>query len=138
MSEEVSRAEMWKKWQQDQKDGNLKAGDAIWGLSPGYDLIPEIHLPLNHSYFFDGTNSCPPLSPLSLQLFWSKACAHGLKYVNTYFSLPTCYGWQGRVKDGGIYWSFLIETDQQKIKEREVKFKKALQPYIRRFSGNLG
>lgn len=129
------RQDTWKKWEQDDRDGKLKSGDAIWGLSPGYDLIPEIDLPTNHSYFFDGTHSCPPLSPLSLQLFWSRACAHGLKYVNTYFSLPTCYGWQGRVKDGGIYWSFLIETDEEKIKEREPKFKKALQPYIDDFQG---
>jgi pyruvate,water dikinase len=132
---EVSREGMWRKWEQDQKEGKLKAGKAIWGAVPGYDLIPEIDLPLNHSYFFDGTHSCPPLSPLSLELFWSRACAHGLKYVNTYFSLPTCYGWQGRAKDGGIYWSFLIETDEEKIKERKVKFKKALQPYIDDFQG---
>jgi len=129
------RGELWNKWEQDQKDDKLKAEDAIWGVSPGYDLIPEIDLPLNHSYFLDGTHSCPPLSPLGLQLFWARGCTHGLKYVNSYFSLPTCYGWQGRAKDGGIYWSFLLETDEQKIKEREVKFKKALQPYIDDFTG---
>ena len=133
-TEELSGA-IWKKWEQDQKDGKLKAGVAIWDVSPGYDLIPEIDLPLNHSYFLDGTHSCPPLSPLSLQLFWARGCTHGLKYVNTYFSLPTCYGWQGRGKDGGIYWSFLIETDEQKIKGREAKFKKAMQPYFDDFQG---
>jgi pyruvate, water dikinase len=130
-----SREELWKKWEQDEKEGKLKAVDAVSGVSPGYDLIPEIDLPLNHSYFFDGTHSCPPLSPLGLQLYWSRGCTHGLKYVNSYFSLPTCYGWQGRAKDGGIYWSFLIETDEEKIKEREPKFKKALQPYIDDFEG---
>jgi pyruvate, water dikinase len=130
-----SREELWKKWEQDEKDGKLKAVDAVSGISPGYDLIPEIDLPLNHSYFFDGTHSCPPLSPLGLQLYWSRGCTHGLKYVNSYFSLPTCYGWQGRAKDGGIYWSFLVETDEEKIKEREPRFKKALQPYIDDFDG---
>jgi phosphohistidine swiveling domain-containing protein len=55
--------------------------------------------------------------------------------VNSYFNLPTCYGWQGRAKDGGIYWSFLIERDENKIKEREAKFKKALQPFIDDFDG---
>jgi pyruvate, water dikinase len=134
MSEGLREA-MWMKWGQDEKDGKLKAADAIWGVSPGYDLIPEIDLPLNHSYFFDGTHSCPPLSPLGLQLYWARGCTHGLKYVNSYFNLPTCYGWQGRAKDGGIYWSFLIETDEQKIKQREVKFKTALQPFIDDFAG---
>jgi len=129
------RGELWKKWEQDLKDGKLKATGATWDVSPGYDMIPEIDLPLNHSYFFDGTHSCPPLTPLGLQLYWSRGCTHGLKYVNSYFSLPTCYGWQGRGKDGGIYWSFLIETDEQKIKEREVLFKKALQPFIDDFAG---
>jgi len=132
---EGSREAMWSKWEQDQKDGKLKAGDAIWGVSPGYDLMPEIDLPLNHSYFFDGTHSCPPLTPLSLQLFWAKGCTHGLKYVNTYFSLPTCHGWQGRGKDGGIYWSFLLETDEKKMEEREARFKKALQPFLDDFQG---
>ena len=47
MSEGLREA-MWRKWGQDEKDGKLKAGDAIWGVSPGYDLIPEIDLPLNH------------------------------------------------------------------------------------------
>ena len=135
MGAEVSRPEMLKKWEQDEKDGKLKAGHAIWDVSPGFDLIPELDLPLNHSYFFDGTHSCPPLSPLGLQLYWARGCTHGLKYVNSYFSLPTCYGWQGRGKEGGIYWSFLIERDENKIKEREVKFKKALQPFIDDFDG---
>ena len=67
----------------------LKAGDAVWGLSPGYDLIPEIDLPLNHSYFFDGTHSCPPLSPLSLQLFlvesmcpWTEVCKYLFQFAH--------------------------------------------------------
>jgi phosphohistidine swiveling domain-containing protein len=72
---------------------------------------------------------------LSLQLYWARGCTHGLKYVNSYFNLPTCYGWQGRGIQGGIYWSFLIEKDEKKIKEREVKFKKALKPFIEDFDG---
>ena len=37
MSGEVSREELWKKWEQDQKDDKLKAEDAIWDVSPGFD-----------------------------------------------------------------------------------------------------
>jgi len=40
MGTDEVRGEMWKKWEQDEKEGKLKAGDAVWGLSPGYDLIP--------------------------------------------------------------------------------------------------
>ena len=125
-TDELSGA-IWKKWEQDQKDGKLKAGVAVWDVSPGYDLIPEIDLPLNHSYFLDGTHSCPPLSPLSLQLFWARGCTHGLKYVNTYFSLPTCYGWQGRGKDGGIYWSS-HRDGREKIKGRKPSLKRPCNP----------
>jgi hypothetical protein len=124
ISEVSSKQEMWKKWEQDEKDGKLKAEHAIWDDCPGFDLIPELDLPLNHSYFFDGTHSCPPLSPLSLQLYWARGCTHGLKYVNSYFNLPTCYGWQGRGIQGGIYWSFLIEKDEKKIKRGKLNLKR--------------
>lgn len=134
-AEGLSKQEMWKKWEQDEKDGKLKADHAIWDVCPGFDLMPELDLPLNHSYFLDGTHSCPPLSPLSLQLYWARGCTHGLKYVNSYFSLPTCYGWEGRARQGGIYWSFLIERDEKKIKEREGKFKEALKPFLENFDG---
>jgi len=135
ISEASSRQELWKKWEQDERGGRLKAQDAIWDDCPGFDLIPELDLPLNHSYFLDGTHSCPPLSPLGLQLYWARACTHGLKYMNSYFSLPTCYGWQGRASQGGIYWSFLIEKDEKVVKEREARFKEALKPFIEDFDG---
>ncbi|MEM4450531.1 MAG: PEP-utilizing enzyme [Nitrososphaerota archaeon] len=128
----MERENLWEKWMKEE----LKAEEAIWGVSPGLDLIPEVDLPLYNSFFLDGTHSAPPLSPLSLDLIWARGCTHGLKYVNSYFSLPTCYGWEGRATiDGGIYWAFLIERDEKKIKEREEKFREALKPFIEDFDG---
>lgn len=128
----MAKEELLEKW----AGMDLKAEDAIWSYCPGYDLIPDVDLPLLHSFFLDGTHSCPPLSPLGLELVWARGCTHGLKYVNTYFSMPTCLGWEGRAtNEGGIYWAFMIERDESKIKEREQKFREAIKPFIEDFDG---
>ena len=125
------REELVEKWEKEKPH----VEDALWDEAPGYDLIPEVDLEIFNSFFLDGTHSCPPLSPLGLELVWARGCTHGLKYVNTYFNFPRCYGWEGRAKDGGIYWAFIIERDEEKIKEREKGFMEALMPFIRDFDG---
>jgi len=125
------REELIEKWVKERP----KAEEGMWDQAPGYELIPEVDLSIFNSFFLDGTHSCPPLSPLGLELVWARGCTHGLKYVNSYFSMPRCYGWEGRTKDAGIYWAFLLETDEGKIKEREKAFMDALLPFIQDFDG---
>lgn len=124
--------ERWKKWEGEAD--KLKSANAIWDMAPGYDLIPEIDLPMFHSLFLDGTHSSPPVTPLYGYL-WVRHCGIGTKWVNIALSLPTCYGWEWRFKDGGLYTTFLVVRDEEEKKKREAKFKETIKPYIENFSG---
>jgi len=126
----LSPEERWKKWE----GADLKGADAVWGTAPGYDLIPEVDLPMFHSLFLDGTHSSPPVTPLYGYL-WVRHCGIGTKWMNIALSLPTCYGWEWRYKEGGLYTTFLVVRDAEERKQREVKFKEALRPYIADFGG---
>jgi len=127
---DLAPEERWKKWEAEKPKGE----NAIWDMAPGYDLIPEVDLPMFHSFFLDGTHSTPPVTPLYGYL-WVRHCGVGTKWMNIALSLPTCYGWEWRFKDGGLYTSFLIVRDEEEKKQREVKFKEAMRPYIEDFSG---
>ncbi len=122
--------ERLKKWEREKPKGE----NAIWDAAPGYDLIPEVDLPMFHSFFLDGTHSSPPVTPL-YGYQWVRNCGIGIKVTNIVLSLPTCYGWEWRYKDGGLYVAFLIVRDEEERKQREVKFKKMLRPYIEDFDG---
>lgn len=122
--------ERWEKWEVEKP----KAENAIWDTAPGYDLIPEVDLPMFHSFFLDGTHSSPPLTPL-YGYQWVRNCGIGNKWVNIALSLPTCYGWEWRYKEGGLYVTFLVVKDEEERKQREVKFREALRPYIEDFDG---
>lgn len=112
----------------------LRAENAIWDAAPGYDLIPDVDLPKFHSLFLDGTHSSPPVTPLYGYL-WVRHCGLGNKWANISLSLPTCYGWEWRYKEGGLYVAFLIVRDEAEIRQREIQFKKAIVPYIEDFGG---
>lgn len=127
----MERKELWERWENEMP----KAENAIWDYAPGYELIPEVDIPLNHSWFFDGTHSCPPMEPFSLYEYWARGCSHGLKYVNSLLSIPGSYGTEGRVKDGAVYWAFYIVRDEKERKEREKVFKNALKPFLEDYKG---
>jgi len=106
----------------------------LWDEAPGYDLIEEIDLPEKHSWFLDGTHSTPPWTPL-YGWHWIRYCCHGTKVAAAELSIPTCKGWEMRLRDGGSYNAFNIVRDEKEIAEREVKFRQALRPWIEDFDG---
>lgn len=122
--------ERWSKWETEE----TKTKSAVWDIAPGYELIPEVDLPLFHSFFLDGTHSSPPVTPL-YGYQWVRNCGIGNKLVNIKLNLPTCYGWEWRYKEGGLYVAFLVVRDEEEKREREIKFKEALKPYIEDFKG---
>jgi pyruvate,water dikinase len=106
----------------------------IWDKTIGSDYIEEIDLPQMHSWFFDGTHSVPPLTPL-YAWHWVKYCSHGFKVACTELSIPTCKGWELRNLNGSIYCALHIVRDPQEIAQREVKFRQALRPWLEDFDG---
>ncbi len=110
---------------------------AVWDELPGYDMIEEVDVPAMHSWFLDATHSVPPWTPL-YGWFWIRFCSHGLKYVASEFSIPTCKGWEMRYKDGGSYNAFHVVRDPEEIRERSVAFRKNLLPWIEDFDGLWG
>lgn len=127
----MGREEVWAKWEKERP----KAENAIWDWAPGYELIPEVDVPIHHSLFLDGTHSCPPMDHFSAYEYWARGCAHGMKYVDSLLSMPRSEGHEGRVKDGAIYWIYYIIRDEKEIREREAKFKEALKPFLEDFDG---
>lgn len=114
-----------------------KADRAVWDLVPGHDLIPEVDLPIFHSLFLDGTHCVPPRTPLYMN-FWEGFVGHGTKYNNYELSLPTCWGWEWRYKDGAYYVSFNPVRDEGIKSQREAVFREKIRPFIEDFDGIWG
>jgi pyruvate,water dikinase len=106
----------------------------VWDVSPGLDWDPEVDLKVVSSWFVDGTHSIPAWTPM-FAWFWNKYCRYGLTYGCQTLSTPNCKGWEMRTYHGHDYCAFLIVTDPEEIKQREVKFREALRPYIEDFVG---
>jgi len=106
----------------------------VWDYSPGYDLIEEVDLADQESWFFDATHCIPPYTPL-FGYHWVRGASHGTQYACEELSIPTCKGWELRYKDGGNFSSFYIVRDPKEIEERQAKFRVALRPWIEDFDG---
>jgi pyruvate,water dikinase len=104
----------------------------LWDAVPGYDFDEKIDVPAMNSWFLDATHCVPPWTPL-FSWFWVRYCPHGIKYAATTLSIPSCKGWEMRYKDGGCYLGFHIIRDDELVREREVKFHKALEPWFENF-----
>lgn len=57
---------------------------------------------------------------------WINFCRHGMQWGTEKLSLPTCKGWDWRLKNGGSYLALLIVDDPEEIKAREANFKRQL------------
>jgi pyruvate,water dikinase len=106
----------------------------LWDAVPGYDFDEKIDVPAMNSWFLDATHCVPPWTPL-FSWFWVRYCPHGIKYAATILSIPSCKGWEMRYKDGGCYLGFHIIRDDELVREREVKFHNALEPWFENFDG---
>lgn len=80
-------------------------------------------------WFLDGTHSVPPWTPM-FAWSWINYCRHGMQWAAQQLSLPTCKGWDWRLKDGGGYLGILVVEDEEEIRAREKKFRERLLPFI--------
>ena len=106
----------------------------VWDVTPGYDWDPEVDLKERSSWFLDGTHSIPAWTPM-FAWFWNRYCGHGMHYGCAALSLPCNKGWPIRTYHGHDYPSFYIVRDPEEIKQREVKFREEMRPWIEDFDG---
>ncbi|NOX35101.1 MAG: phosphoenolpyruvate-utilizing protein [Deltaproteobacteria bacterium] len=100
-----------------------------YDVVPGLEFDEKVDLEKSPAWFLDATHSVPPWTPM-FGWFWVNFCRHGMQYGAEKLSLPTVKGWDWRFKDGGGYLTLILVTDEKERKEREVKFKRAIRPFI--------
>ncbi|MCK5164062.1 MAG: hypothetical protein KAQ72_10100 [Desulfobacula sp.] len=100
-----------------------------YDVVPGLEFDEKVDLEKSPAWFLDATHSVPPWTPM-FGWFWVNFCRHGMQYGAEKLSLPTVKGWDWRFKDGGGYLTLNLVMDEAERKEREVKFKKAIRPFI--------
>jgi pyruvate,water dikinase len=59
----------------------------------------------------------------------------GLTWACQRISQPHCKGWMWRTREGSAFLSPIMVTDPEEKKQREVKFKENLKPFIENFHG---
>ncbi len=64
-------------------------------------------------------------------------CQHALQYAPGMLSIPTCKGSDWRSKDGWSYVTVMV-TSEQEAREREVKFREMIAPWIEDFGKEWG
>lgn len=101
----------------------------IYDAVPGLEFDEKVDLEKSPAWFLDATHSVPPWTPM-FGWFWVNFCRHGMQYGAEKLSLPTVKGWDWRFKDGGGYLTLNLVMDEQERKEREIKFKTAIRPFI--------
>ncbi len=81
------------------------------------------------AWFLDGTHSVPPWTPM-FGWSWINYCRHGMMWAAQKLSLPTCKGWDWRLRNGGGYLAVLVVDDPEEIAAREKVFRKEIEPFI--------
>lgn len=102
-----------------------------------YDITPfefneDLDLQHHKAWFLDATHSVPPWTPM-FAWSWINFCRHGMQWGAEHLSLPTCKGWDWRLKNGGGYLALLIVDDPEEVKAREEKFREQLIPFIENY-----
>ena len=106
----------------------------VYDVVPGLEFDEKRDLEHSPAWFLDGTHSVPPWTPM-FGWFWINFCRHGMQYGAEKLSLPTVKGWDWRFKNGGGYLTLLLVRSEEEKKEREVRFREAIRPFISDYDG---
>jgi len=106
----------------------------MWDVAPGYDFDEEADLKDNPTWLLDMSHSWPPLKPLAAW-YWMKNSADGNTYSLTALSFPWCKAVENRFRWGASYIGAVTVKDEETIKQRELKYKAAIKPFIENFDG---
>ncbi|HPW37026.1 MAG TPA: PEP-utilizing enzyme [Syntrophorhabdus sp.] len=106
----------------------------IYDCVPGLEFDEKDDLEQSPAWFLDGTHSIPPWTPM-FGWFWVNFCRHGMQYGAETLYLPRSKGWDWRFKNGGGYLTILLVDSEDEMKEREVKFRHAIRPFLENYDG---
>jgi len=67
-------------------------------------------------------------TPFDLWMLQQNYDNHGIQYAHDYLSIPTCKGFDGKLKDGWVYQGSILTTEEER-KEREPKFREKIKPW---------
>jgi len=109
----------------------------MYDIVPAFEFDEEVDLKKHKAWFLDATHSVPPWTPM-FGWFWINFCRHGMQYGAEKLSIPTVKGWDWRFKNGGGYLALYVVEDEEEIKERGVKFRQAIRPFIEDYDGLWG
>lgn len=109
----------------------------MYDVVPGLEFDPERDLEQSPAWFLDATHSVPPWTPM-FGWFWVNFCRHGMQWGAEKLSLPTVKGWDWRFMNGGGYLTLLLVKSEEEKQRREVKFRKAILPFIQDYDGLWG
>jgi phosphohistidine swiveling domain-containing protein len=70
--------------------------------------------------------------------FWVNFCRHGMQYGAEVLQIPTTKGWDWRFKDGGGYLTIIIVDNETEKRERALKFREAIKPFLEDYEGLWG
>jgi pyruvate,water dikinase len=98
------------------------------------ELNEPFDLSKRKAWFMDGVHTMPRWPSLPLDHVWPMA-ERGLTWACQRISQPHCKGWMWRTREGSAFLSPIMVTDPEERKQREVKFKENLKPFIENFHG---
>jgi phosphohistidine swiveling domain-containing protein len=67
-------------------------------------------------------------TPFDLWMLQQNYDNHGIPYAHDYLSVPTCKGFDSKIKDGWVYQGSILTTEEER-REREPKFKEKIKPW---------
>lgn len=101
-------------------------GQERWEFEPEWDFA------IAPGWLMDAVHSSPPLTPMATNLV-AECASLGWEYAGEYLSFPHKRGNAYKTLRGGLYITPVIVDDEEEIKQREIKFREVIRPYVEDF-----
>jgi pyruvate, water dikinase len=105
----------------------------VYGVTQ-FEFDEENDLKNYDVWFCDVAHGSPPWKPMFVLHDWLWPGYRAIQRAYEYLSVPTSTGWDIRLKDGYVYVSVMLTTDEQ-AKERAVVFRDKIRPFIEDAAG---
>ena len=106
---------------------------AVYGVTQ-FEFDEENDFKNYDVWFCDVAHGSPPWKPMFVLHDWLWPGYRAIQRAYEYLSVPTSTGWDIRLKDGYVYVSVMLTTDEQ-AKERAVVFREKIRPFVEDAAG---